>query len=130
MTNKVYERAFNIAIKYGFCRDCRLVFDKSHCHEYDCYQSAVKVIRDALEKLEAIEESKATVWHDAQNDPPKKTENTCVSTNTSVMATITTCTAQWIVDIFSMANGAVNLHMELTQKSSHGQNCRSTNPRR
>ena len=72
MTNKAYERAFNIAIKYGFCRDCRWVFGKSHCHECDCYQSAVKVIRDALEKLDAIEASKATVWHDAQNDPPKK----------------------------------------------------------
>lgn len=72
MTNKAYERAFNIAIKCGFCSDCRWVFDERHCHGCDCYQSAVKVIRDALEKLDAIEESKATVWHDAQNDPPKK----------------------------------------------------------
>ena len=65
MTNKAYERAFNIAIKYGFCGDCRWVFDKRHCHEYDCYQKAVKVIHDALEKLDTIEESKAIVWHDA-----------------------------------------------------------------
>ena len=72
MTNKTYERAFNIAIKYGFCSDCVQDLDKGHCHECDCYQNAVKVIRDALEKLDAIEESKATVWHDAQNDPPKK----------------------------------------------------------
>lgn len=72
MTNKAYERAFNIAIKYGFCCDCRFGLDRNHCHEYDCYQNAVKVIRDALEKLDAIKESKATVWHDAQNDPPKK----------------------------------------------------------
>ena len=72
MTNKAYERAFNIAIKYGFCGDCRFGLDRSHCHEYDCYESAVKVIRDALEKLDAIEESKATVWHDAQNDSPKE----------------------------------------------------------
>lgn len=128
MTNKTYERAFNIAIKYGFCCDCRFGLDRSHCHEYDCYQNAVKVIRDALEKLDAIEESKATVWHDAQNDPPKKTENTCVSTNTSVMATTTACTAQWIVDNFSMVNGAVSLRTELTPKSSHGQNCRFTTP--
>lgn len=72
MTNKTYERAFNIAIKYGFCSDCVQDLDKGHCHEYDCYQNAVKVIHDALEKLDAIEESKATVWHDAQNDPPKE----------------------------------------------------------
>lgn len=72
MTNKAYERAFNIAIKYGFCSDCVQDLDKGHCHECDCYQSAVKVIRDALEKLDAIEASEATVWHDAQNDPPKE----------------------------------------------------------
>lgn len=65
MTNKDYERAFNIAIKYGFCGDCTWGLDKGDCHKYDCYESAVKVIRDALEKLDAIEESKATVWHDA-----------------------------------------------------------------
>lgn len=74
MTNKTYERAFNIAIKYGFCCYCRWVFDKSHCHENDCYQNAVKVIRDALEKLDAIEASEVTVWHDAQNDPPKEND--------------------------------------------------------
>lgn len=72
MTNKAYERAFNIAIKYGFCSDCVQDLDEGRCHECHCYQNAVKVIRDALEKLDAIEESKATVWHDAQNDPPKK----------------------------------------------------------
>ena len=130
MTNKAYERAFNIAIKYGFCSGCGWVLDKGHCHECDCYQNAVNVIRDALEKLDAIEASEATVWHDAQNDPPKKTENTCVTTNTSVMVTITACTEQWIVDNFSMVTGAVNLRTELTQKSSHGQNCRSTTNRR
>ena len=70
MTNKAYERAFNIAMKYGFCGDCRWVWDKRHCHECDCYENVVKVIRDALEKLDAIEESKVTVWHDAQNNPP------------------------------------------------------------
>lgn len=72
MTNKAYERAFNIAIKYGFCSDCVQNLDEGRCHECYCYQNAVKVIRDALEKLDAIEESKVTVWHDAQNDPPKK----------------------------------------------------------
>ena len=72
MTNKIYERAFNVAIKCGFCSDCRWKLDGSYCHECDCYQNAVKVIRDALEKLDDIEESKATVWHNAQNDPPKE----------------------------------------------------------
>lgn len=72
MTNKAYERAFNIAIKYGFCGDCRWWLDKDHCHECDCYQNAVKVIHDALENLDAIEASEATVWHDAQNDQPKE----------------------------------------------------------
>ena len=71
MINKAYERAFNIAIKYGFCGDCRLVLNKRHCHECDCYENTVKVIRDALEKLDSIEESKTTVWHDAKTDPPK-----------------------------------------------------------
>lgn len=34
------------------------------------------------------------------------------------------------VDIFSMVNGAGSLRVELAQKSSNGQNCRSPNPRR
>lgn len=58
MTNEAYERAFNVAIKYGFCFDCAWTLDKGRCHECDCYQNAVKVIRDALEKLDAIEQSK------------------------------------------------------------------------
>lgn len=60
MNNEAYERAFNIAIKYGFCSDCAWVLDKGHCHECDCYQNAVKVIRDALEKLDAIETIKSS----------------------------------------------------------------------
>lgn len=75
------------------------------------------------------EESKATVWHDAQNDPPKENgEYLCYYEyfrygNYNCMYRT--------VDrgYFSMANGSVNLHMELAQKSSHGQNCRSLNPR-
>lgn len=70
--DELKKKSSNIAIKNGFCSDCRFGLGRSHCHECDCYQSAVKVIRDALEKLDAIEESKATVWHDAQNDPPKE----------------------------------------------------------
>ena len=46
------------------------------------------------------------------------------------MVNTTACTARWIVDIFSMVNGAGSLRVELAQKSSNGQNCRSPNPRR
>ena len=72
MNNEAYERAFNTAIKYGFCSDCAWDLDKGHCHECDCYQNTVKVIRDSLEKLDAIEASNAYVWHNAQTEPPKE----------------------------------------------------------
>ncbi len=40
---------FNIVVKYGFCGDCRWALDGKHCHECDCYQKGVKVIREPWE---------------------------------------------------------------------------------
>lgn len=51
MTNYTQEQrktAFDIAIKYGFCGDCRWRFEDKRCVECDCYQNAVKVIKDVL----------------------------------------------------------------------------------
>lgn len=42
--------AYNIAIKYGFCSDCRWVHDSDECHKYDCYVNAVSVIQAAIRK--------------------------------------------------------------------------------
>ena len=42
------QTAFNIVIKYGFCRDCKWTLDSKHCHECDCYQNGVKIIREAM----------------------------------------------------------------------------------
>nr|DAJ64540.1 MAG TPA: hypothetical protein [Caudoviricetes sp.] len=71
-----------------------------------------------------------------RGDALKAIRQKCISehlpfkSNTPVMVTTTACTVQLIVDIFSMVNGAVSLRVELAQKSSNGQNCRSPNPRR
>ena len=43
--------AYNIAIKYGLCFDCRWKHDSEECHRYDCYVNSVKIIQDALHKL-------------------------------------------------------------------------------
>lgn len=45
-----YEAAFNVAIRYGFCGDCRYTLDPDRCKGFDCYVNSVKVIADALEK--------------------------------------------------------------------------------
>ena len=45
-----YESAFNVAIRYGFCSDCRKMRSHDSCEGYDCYENSVKVIADALEK--------------------------------------------------------------------------------
>lgn len=40
--------AFDIAIKYGFCGDCRWVIGGKNCVNCDCYQNAVRIIQDIL----------------------------------------------------------------------------------
>ena len=45
-----YESAFNVAIRYGFCGDCRKKLSHDSCEGYDCYDNSVTVIADALEK--------------------------------------------------------------------------------
>lgn len=45
---KTKQTAFNIVVKYGFCNECRWTLDDKHCHECDCYQNGVKIIREAM----------------------------------------------------------------------------------
>ena len=45
-----YESAFNIAIRFGFCGDCRRSLGENNCKGYDCYDNSVKIISEALEK--------------------------------------------------------------------------------
>lgn len=45
-----YECAFNIVVKYGFCRDCRWPLDSKYCLGYDCYDQ-VKLLREAVEHM-------------------------------------------------------------------------------
>lgn len=48
MTEQQKKIAFNIVVKYGFCGDCRWMLDSKQCHKCDCYQKAVKIIKEAL----------------------------------------------------------------------------------
>ena len=51
---KKLESAFNIVVKYGFCQDCRWVFEDKHCLECGCYQDGAKIIKEALFGGEAV----------------------------------------------------------------------------
>ena len=45
---KKLESAFNIVINYGFCGDCRWIFEDKNCLECGCYQDGIKIIKEAL----------------------------------------------------------------------------------
>lgn len=48
MTEQEKQTAFDIVVKYGFCGDCRWTLDGKHCHDCDCYQKGVKIIREVM----------------------------------------------------------------------------------
>ena len=48
MAEQEKQIAFNIVVKYGFCGDCRWTLDDKRCHECDCYQNGVKIIREVM----------------------------------------------------------------------------------
>lgn len=57
-TEQRKQAAFDLVVKYGFCNDCKWILDDNHCHECDCYQSGVKVIREAMfEKNKTTQEN-------------------------------------------------------------------------
>ena len=45
---KKLQEAFNIVVKYGFCSDCVQKYDGTLCHQCDCFQNGVDVIRQGL----------------------------------------------------------------------------------
>lgn len=53
-SRKKVQEAFNIVVKYGFCSDCVQKYDGTLCHQCDCFQNGVDVIRQALFESEDL----------------------------------------------------------------------------
>lgn len=55
--NVKLQYAYNIVVGFGFCGNCRWKLNPKICHECDCYEKGVKIIKEALENTSIREET-------------------------------------------------------------------------